>query len=78
MPFMTRRFVDWPGRQVPAPDTAAALREAADEVVVVYVPSRFGAVGAWYRDFSQVEDRDVKALLEDARLRFRPPRKEES
>lgn len=58
-------------------DTAQALGEAADKVVVVYTPSRFGAVGAWYRDFRQVEDHEVQDLLADARLRFRPPSTEE-
>lgn len=59
-------------------DTSAAMREVADQVVVVYTPPRFGAVGAWYQDFSQVEDHEVQDLLREARLRFRPSPEEDS
>jgi predicted phosphoribosyltransferase len=30
------------------------------------MPDRFRAVGAWYREFPQLEDDDVRALLERA------------
>jgi predicted phosphoribosyltransferase len=44
-------------------DTVTALSTVADEVVAVATPEPFGAVGNWYRDFAQVSDRDVEALL---------------
>jgi putative phosphoribosyl transferase len=34
-----------------------------DEVVWVVAPARFGAVGSWYRDFSQTGDEKVLAVL---------------
>jgi predicted phosphoribosyltransferase len=48
---------------VAPPDVVAALRLAADEVVVVISPEPFIAVGAWYEDFRQVTDDEVRALL---------------
>ncbi len=39
------------------------LSEEADEVVTVRVPRAFGAVGVFYRDFSEVSDDEVVALL---------------
>jgi putative phosphoribosyl transferase len=50
-------------------DTTAALASEADRVVVLSVPSGFGAVGIWYRDFGQVDDREVRDLLSESRLR---------
>ena len=43
--------------------SVAQLEEEADDVVVVYVPRRFGSVGAHYADFRQVSDDEVRALL---------------
>ena len=40
-----------------------------DRVVTVQQPRSFGAVGAWYDDFSQVEVNEVRELLARARLR---------
>jgi putative phosphoribosyl transferase len=51
---------------VAPPEVAAALGEDADEVVTVLTPPSFGAVGAWYADFSETTDAEVKALLERA------------
>ena len=50
-------------------DTCAMLRRYADDVVAYDTPELFGGVGAWYDDFSQVTDREVRALLEQASLR---------
>lgn len=50
-------------------DTVAAMTEVADRVVVVHRPRHFGAVGAWYRHFGQIEDTEVRALLARSRLR---------
>jgi erythromycin esterase-like protein/predicted phosphoribosyltransferase len=55
---------------VAAPDVCAAVRTIADEVVCLSTPEPFGAVGAWYEDFSQTTDDEVRALLARAR---RPP-----
>src|SRR3954463_12065524 len=49
------------------PDVCAALRDEADEVVCLRTPRPLGAVGAWYEDFSQTTDEEVRALLERAR-----------
>lgn len=40
-----------------------ALGGSADEVVCLRRPEPFGAVGAWYEDFSQTTDDDVRELL---------------
>jgi predicted phosphoribosyltransferase len=53
---------------VAAPDSLEAVRSYADEVVCLHAPEGFAAVGQFYRDFAQVEDEDVVALL--ARKRF--------
>lgn len=42
------------------------LRQEADEVVCHTVPRELMGVGRWYRDFSQVSDEDVIALLAEA------------
>jgi predicted phosphoribosyltransferase len=41
----------------------SALEEEADDIVIVHVPKRLGAVGAHYEDFRQVSDDEVRALL---------------
>ncbi len=46
-----------------APDSAARLREEADEVVCLLMPPLLHGVGQWYRDFSQVSDDEVVAAL---------------
>jgi predicted phosphoribosyltransferase len=43
-----------------------ALAAAADAVVALAVPEPFGAVGSWYRDFSQTSDAEVEELLSSA------------
>lgn len=47
-----------------APQTCNALREEADEVVCGIEPEPFTAVGAWYTDFSQTSDEEVRGLLQ--------------
>jgi predicted phosphoribosyltransferase len=51
---------------VGAPEACAALRSEADDVVCLYEPVDFGAVGRFYGEFSQTEDAEVRALLTDA------------
>ncbi|GAA0431631.1 phosphoribosyltransferase [Acrocarpospora corrugata] len=48
---------------VAAGETARALAEEADEVVVLAVPAHFRAVGQHYMAFDQLTDADVLALL---------------
>jgi predicted phosphoribosyltransferase len=60
-----------PARIVVAVPTASAeacadLAEAADEVVCAETPAPFLAVGAWYEDFSETTDDDVRRLLAQA------------
>lgn len=50
-----------------AADTAVALRETVDAMHCLIEPVEFAAVGLWYREFEQLSDEDVIALLEEAR-----------
>ncbi len=47
-------------------EAIAMLRQEADEVVSHSVPTHFLGVGRWYRDFRQVSDDEVLALLAEA------------
>ncbi|HEX7859163.1 MAG TPA: phosphoribosyltransferase [Verrucomicrobiae bacterium] len=51
---------------VGAPDTCSELKHQVDELVCGRTPGEFRAVGAWYRDFSQTTDEEVRNLLKDA------------
>ncbi|MHB8886425.1 MAG: phosphoribosyltransferase [Methylovirgula sp.] len=44
-------------------DTLTAMRAEADVVISVEEYESFGAIGAYYRDFRQVSDREVVAFL---------------
>jgi putative phosphoribosyl transferase len=64
-----------PGRLVLAvpvapPEAVEALRHEVDEVVCLHTPDDLYAIGQFYDDFSQVEDDEVRELLE----RAAPPR----
>jgi predicted phosphoribosyltransferase len=48
---------------VAPPETCAELETEADRVVCALTPEPFYAVGAWYRDFSQTSDDEVRELL---------------
>ena len=50
-----------------ARETAAMLAEEVEDLICVSRPEQLGAVGLWYRDFSQTSDQEVIALLEEAR-----------
>ncbi len=56
-------------------DTIEALRNEADEVVCLEEPAYFQAIGLYYRDFRQLKDQDVIALMDAAHARTaaRPP-----
>jgi predicted phosphoribosyltransferase len=57
---------------VAPPATVSRLRREADEVVCLYVPSEFGAVGEFFADFSEVTDDAVVRLLAEAAHRQMP------
>ncbi|MBI2719716.1 MAG: phosphoribosyltransferase [Rhizobiales bacterium] len=48
---------------VAPPDTIEELRPHVDEIVCLEQPTPFYAIGAFYRDFHQVEDEEVVAML---------------
>ena len=48
---------------VAAPTTCAALQHEVDALVCVLPPEPFLGVGAWYADFRQTTDAEVRALL---------------
>ncbi len=48
---------------VASQDAVAKVRQYADEVVCLDAPVGFGAVGAYYRDFRQVDDDEVISVL---------------
>jgi putative phosphoribosyl transferase len=51
---------------VAAAETCKQFRAEADNVICPATPEPFGAVGAWYHDFSQTSDHEVRKLLEVA------------
>jgi len=54
--------------------TCGQLRFEADELVCIETPEPFYGVGQFYGDFSQVSDREVKELLENASRQRRDSR----
>ena len=48
------------------PSAPAHLGPEADDVVLIEAPIHFLAVGEWYRDFDQVSDEEVVAMLREA------------
>lgn len=48
---------------IAAPETCDAFRAEVDEVVCAVTPTPFYAVGAWYEDFAQTTDDEVRDLL---------------
>lgn len=51
---------------VASEEALALVAAEADQVAVVRTPALLYAVGAWYRDFDQVGDGQVRSLLETA------------
>ncbi len=49
---------------VAPPSTVAALQDDADEVIALYSPERFFAIGEFYADFTQTSDDEVVRLME--------------
>ncbi|MBE0598073.1 MAG: phosphoribosyltransferase [Desulfuromonadales bacterium] len=56
---------------VAPPSTAEEIRRTVDEWICVQTPERFGAVGNFYADFSQVSDEEVIRLLREADRNYR-------
>lgn len=50
---------------VAPPETLRQLGEQCDHVECLLAPSGFGAVGAFYRDFEQVDDADAVRMLRE-------------
>jgi predicted phosphoribosyltransferase len=48
---------------VAAAETVDKLRPEVDDLVVLYIPEWFGAVGAFYQSFDQVSDEEVVELM---------------
>jgi predicted phosphoribosyltransferase len=48
---------------VAATETCELVRRAADELVCCWTPVPFGGVGAWYENFTQLKDADVRRFL---------------
>jgi predicted phosphoribosyltransferase len=46
-----------------APETCAAFRGEVDEIICAITPEPFWAVGAWYEDFTQTTDDEVRDLI---------------
>lgn len=58
---------------VAARETCATFGAVVEETVCAETPAPFASVGAWYRDFAQTSDDEVRRLLDEA-LRFAPAR----
>jgi predicted phosphoribosyltransferase len=52
---------------VSPPDTVEMMRPEVDELVCLFAPAAFMAVGQWYSDFAQTTDQEVIELLERSR-----------
>jgi putative phosphoribosyl transferase len=52
---------------VAPPETLAAIRRLADQVICIATPDPFYSVGAWYAHFDQVSDDEVRTCLREAR-----------
>jgi putative phosphoribosyl transferase len=51
-----------------APDTRDRLLPLVDDMVCLFAPPYFQAVGIWYQDFGQLTDEQVITLLDRARI----------
>lgn len=51
---------------VAPPATALKLKQEADEVVCLWQPEFFMAIGQFYNDFTQIEDEAAKKMLKEA------------
>ena len=51
---------------VASPETCAEFEQLVHEVICLYTPEPFMAVGRWYDDFAQLTDEEVREYLERA------------
>lgn len=58
----------WLAVPVAPPSPLGRLEALVERVVILHRPRGFGAVGSWYRDFTQTTNDEVRALLSEARL----------
>jgi predicted phosphoribosyltransferase len=58
---------------IAAASTCEDLADEVDEIVCAVTPEPFYAVGAWYGDFEQTGDEEVRELLAAAASRRQPP-----
>jgi len=56
---------------VAPPQTVEELKQVADEVVALYVTDYFGAIGAFYSHFDQVNDEEVIELMKSVPVSLR-------
>jgi putative phosphoribosyl transferase len=59
---------DRPGRivvavPVAAADTCSELEKDVDELLCLWTPTEFSAVGLWYEDFPETTDAEVRELI---------------
>jgi putative phosphoribosyl transferase len=53
---------------VVAPEVSSRFSGLADAVLAIEEPGEFHAVGAWYEDFTQTTDEEVRAILQRAAI----------
>jgi predicted phosphoribosyltransferase len=53
---------------VAAPSTYEEFQAEVDEIVCVFTPEPFHAVGLWYESFSQTTDEEIQDLLDQVRI----------
>lgn len=53
--------------------TIEDLRSDVDEIICLQTPEPFYAIGPWYRDFHQVNDGEVVAMLAEAKTGVKEP-----
>lgn len=58
---------------VAPPEAVEELRPEVSELVTLETPSPFYAVGAWYDNFAQTTDDEVRSLLEEASRHIQHP-----
>lgn len=58
----------WLAVPLAPPSPLGRLEAIVERMVILHRPRGFGAVGSWYRDFTQTSDEEVRDLLERARL----------
>lgn len=55
------------GVPIASPSTCQEIRVLVDDMVCASTPEHFASVGAWYANFEQITDTEVRTLLDAAR-----------